>query len=731
MESEFQKLLSTQIVPISKPQDFAVPAAEGAKLVSRFSHYDMSATELVHMVLSDEIITTFFVTPMNLSMERKNPDKHQRKHHQHAVSIDDIRRTIILHFVNELPAAKGEKKSTQKKLDSLPTLQTINRYEFIHPRLGTAATNREYLSYQIHLNICEIWRPGTDLVFDETMIPYSGRDMIFSGNQKFIPRKPHPFGLLFWGGATRASRCGLPFLFCWIPRYDTNKPTPTDAIIRGVRMGVSWAHQHGSLIRVVCDAGFSSASIIPICRSYNVDVTCSLSNNNRGPLPEVYDLVAEELTDYQCRTLLADGLIYSARISDSHLNVVVSTIAKVDYQRISAGKLAYKQAVALALLIPIDYFKFHFSDDLGLMGSCYEYGCALCGMDIALPKPNNEGIIVLSRLSLSKMFLPQLNWLCDKFGIHGTSVRKTEKVENIIQWLSKSVKQIPDSCRLILEAPHLYDSQISEARKPLRGDPTFSAPHVDYYTSVYFFQDHFNRAFFINNQTASCKKADGVLVYQILYNALYACYVAKLEHMLDKAKEKEEQDNIKAYYTWNEFLFDLAADFIPRPTHRPEHEEQDLSALVIPLPLLHKEMMNLYKGDHLQPLPDYTMFTKTAARATVQEMSDQIQRPISDMSSHKVFQNIRFILPGDDENIGQDALIPHRQTLHEESSQNQQISNEDDIVDHSNSDTSSHMDTLETLPSCDTIIPQVSQPDSHLRQLTGSLRNYGEQFGRK
>ena len=120
MDPQIEALLSVQLVSVSQPEHFNVPAGQGARLVSTFRHYEISATELVHMVLSDEIITTFFVTPMNIELESICPDRKQRKHHEHLVSIDDIRRVIIGHFINALPAAKGAKKLTQKKVGKTP-----------------------------------------------------------------------------------------------------------------------------------------------------------------------------------------------------------------------------------------------------------------------------------------------------------------------------------------------------------------------------------------------------------------------------------------------------------------------------------------------------------------------------------------------------------------------------------------------------------------------------------
>jgi hypothetical protein len=136
--------------------------------------------------------------------------------------------------------------------------------------------------------------------------------MIHSGNHIFIPHKPHPFGILLWGGATRASLSGLCFLFFWIPRYDDTKPTPTEAMRRIVRVAASWAQKHAASIRVISDAAFRSSEMIPMCLGLGIDVTASLSDNNKGPLPHIYDLVRLDIANGHCRTILFAAWHYRA-----------------------------------------------------------------------------------------------------------------------------------------------------------------------------------------------------------------------------------------------------------------------------------------------------------------------------------------------------------------------------------------------------------------------------------
>jgi hypothetical protein len=69
--------------------------------------------QIVEMVVTNEILATFFVDPINAELSEED----ERKHQHQLASIDDIRRLIVYHFIKELPAAKSTNQETEKELD--------------------------------------------------------------------------------------------------------------------------------------------------------------------------------------------------------------------------------------------------------------------------------------------------------------------------------------------------------------------------------------------------------------------------------------------------------------------------------------------------------------------------------------------------------------------------------------------------------------------------------------
>jgi hypothetical protein len=156
MQLLLSQILSTPLVAVPTPSEFEVPASRGATLSLGARNYEPAASEIVEMVLTNEILATFFVDPINAELS----EEPERKHNQQLVSIDDIRRLIIYHFIKELPAAKRMNQEMEKELDLLPPLLNHNRYAFLHPKIAVAAVNRDLLSYALSQEI-QVYRDGS------------------------------------------------------------------------------------------------------------------------------------------------------------------------------------------------------------------------------------------------------------------------------------------------------------------------------------------------------------------------------------------------------------------------------------------------------------------------------------------------------------------------------------------------------------------------------------------
>jgi hypothetical protein len=98
---------------------------------------------------------------------------------------------------------------------------------------------------------------------------------------------------------------------------------------------------------------------------------------------------------------------------------------------------------------------------------------------------------------------------------------------------------------------------------------------------------------------------------------------------------------VKEEYSWFEFLFDLASDFIERPHHRPPGRKPKISDLLLNIPEMRKTMTDVVEGHifpHLQP---EVIFTTPAGRALVEEFYQEHQVTLPGANGSNVFEHVR------------------------------------------------------------------------------------------
>jgi hypothetical protein len=141
------------------------------------------------------------------------------------------------------------------------------------------------------------WHPGATLVIDESVYEYEGECacrqysptfpslpvgvyffiFLFLLFSRYIPRKPHPNGLLSHGISGWTAHMRLPMLLDIEPHLTNSKPTPREAA-RLLVQRTRTAHPNIQL-HVVMDSGFGSFDQIDYYCSQNVLATVSLSSN--------------------------------------------------------------------------------------------------------------------------------------------------------------------------------------------------------------------------------------------------------------------------------------------------------------------------------------------------------------------------------------------------------------------------------------------------------------------
>ena len=129
--------------------------------------------------------------------------------------------------------------------------------------------------------------PGTHLAFDETVYAYCVSKIVKDRAAKlfdpipvvFIPRKPHPNGLLSYKMSTILPG-GKPFTLVLVPHYSIPQISPTEALNKAIDFFKS-CHPN-NVVHVVADSAFGSFSQMKIMEEKGVYGTFSMAVNDKG-----------------------------------------------------------------------------------------------------------------------------------------------------------------------------------------------------------------------------------------------------------------------------------------------------------------------------------------------------------------------------------------------------------------------------------------------------------------
>lgn len=122
----------------------------------------------------------------------------------------------------------------------------------------------------------EVWNPGQTLVVDESVYEYLGE----SPCRIFIPRKPHPNGLLSYGISGYTSEKKMPILLDIEPWVPGNKLTARQSALKLVTRTCKFHPTHS--FHVVMDSAFGSFGDVSIYRKMNVRVSMSMAETKKA-----------------------------------------------------------------------------------------------------------------------------------------------------------------------------------------------------------------------------------------------------------------------------------------------------------------------------------------------------------------------------------------------------------------------------------------------------------------
>lgn len=118
-----------------------------------------------------------------------------------------------------------------------------NRYCAIANALIPSTEEFEELFLLLNTNFSTNWQVGQHVVFDETVFAYQPSKTVKAKQKElkdeiptvYIPRKPHPNGLMVYNVATVSDRTGLPYILAMYPFFKFPQLSPREALITAAK----------------------------------------------------------------------------------------------------------------------------------------------------------------------------------------------------------------------------------------------------------------------------------------------------------------------------------------------------------------------------------------------------------------------------------------------------------------------------------------------------------------
>jgi len=201
-----------------------------------------------------------------------------RKYYSKAVTAKEIQVVLGLEII-----FRGRRNITSYKEQFQTLPPDLNEWPIAEKRfkaiLGSLAADFTILSAHLRQSWKSAINPGSECSVDEAIFDFfSQADQ--SSPQRFIPRKPHPNGLLCFYGGFKTQHG--PFMFDLEPDYEINSLNSRTAL---QRMMARWEWQQTP--HVFVDAGFSGEETLDTLADLKIPFTASVNIMHRRGLYDV------------------------------------------------------------------------------------------------------------------------------------------------------------------------------------------------------------------------------------------------------------------------------------------------------------------------------------------------------------------------------------------------------------------------------------------------------------
>jgi hypothetical protein len=417
---------------------------------------------------------------------------------------------------------------------------------------------------------------GNIVTVDESMWAYSGADLRAGGNDAFIPRKPHPYGLLVHGVLQITILLNLPVILDWEIRLPTRKFSPVACLVSMVSRLERDSTRSG--FHVIADSGFPTSKLLQQTTGMKSVITTSVSASSSSGYVQLYAAVTCRLDPSSARTFVnSDGRVVQVHHAEQHTTVLMSNAFRVKedgpihpplQQRCVA--MTYEQALWLYSLSAaqlVQWFSIPAEVALDCDSSKLKLIKYLSGMDITLPAPDPEtGEAEITAKTLTDMTLWQLKLLEQRTAgqTHATGTNKTPSKHDFATQLpgrmaDAGIQTIPSKKRERLVDEH-EELELMVTRFCGQNSTTYTV--YDRYAASYGWQDHFNRRYYESFSPKHCRNASKLCVMSLVVWMSMNSYCGREEAMqrrsIDKANGSMKAATLKTSETYFEFLFKYA-----------------------------------------------------------------------------------------------------------------------------------------------------------------------------
>jgi hypothetical protein len=494
-----------------------------------------SASEILSLVLPDSVLQTCFVDPINCQFEGLRLSNPQTVRYA-PIDVRDFRVFLLTFVLRTVSKNVQSNISVEKRAEAKTKIMGKDRTDQLQSAMLGCGESAQAVLQAISSAIEQIVVPGTIVTGDETMIEYFGRDMIRAGDQMFIPRKPHPFGILALGLFWSLEYTGLPLGYSFDIRMGSNKPSSSEGMIKLMRKATAWASPLGVPLRFHLDSGFSASQILAEARLLSVEVVQSIRQGSGGGYEAESLLVTGGLKNHASRSLNIDGIEFQATNNDAHITLVASNICTDRQGYVEQLKMSYTEAVKVCSTKSAATIATHLKIPSQVGISPHAVSSYLCGHDTMFPEPNVDGKSYITPQTLGKMRKWQLVLLAKAVHVDNAQAKKPELAENIYIELCRNQPVLDDFKNVILPRT---ESDNTDFLNSLRDLASEEAPLVEAYCAHYGFQDRYNRFMYTIFEFPRANHRHTRVAHFVVFHAVLSAYMLWAENIVSKTQLNE------------------------------------------------------------------------------------------------------------------------------------------------------------------------------------------------